>query len=438
MESETDSDAGEPEPSGAESGTPDSTPFDNKPFAPIEPPTPAFDAAPPAQAAPTVAATPPPYPPNPAQPYPGAEGQVPPNVYGYPPYGYGYPSPQAPRGTNGMAIAALVLGICGFLFVTPVVGLVLGIISLAAVNRSGQRGKGMAISGIVLSSLWIALFATIIVVAGVTAKSPAQRSAAGDVVKSGTVPIFELRTGDCFTMPDGLIGSTDSHVRTLPAVPCSSPHDGESAGSYTATEASYPGVNAMRDEARSQCLKMLSDYVFDLQSLPPGSVMQYVTPNSAAWGQGERHVMCFEQLPAATFTGSIHREASSYTADQQRYLNAFRLVAVPAGQLNAATQDAPLSQLQQGASNVAAGVQSEIAALTSAPWPANIQPAVDGLVTQHRLSENLWSEAATDKDQSSFSSDVQIAVDALDVTDMKAVRDGLGLTTITPGTATTS
>lgn len=456
MESETDSDAGEPEPSGAETGAvdrtlSDRTSSDSTPFAPIEPPTPAFDAVPPAQAfdtapptqafgaPPAFAAAPPPYPP-PAQPqpYPGAPGQFPPNAYGYPPYSYGYPNPQPPRGTNGMAIAALVLGICGFFFVTPIVGLVLGIVSLTVVNRTGQRGKGMAISGIVLSSLWIALFATIIVVAGVTAKSPAQRNASGDVVKSGTVPIFDLRPGDCFTVPDGLIGSTDSHIQTLPAVPCSMPHDSESFGSFTAAETSYPGANAMRDEARSQCIKLLEGYVPDVQSLPAGSIAQFIIPNSSAWDQGERHVVCFEQFPSATITGTVHREESSYTAEQQRYLDAFRLVADPAGQLNASTSDTTMTQLQQGASNLAAGFQNEIAALTSAPWPANVQPSIDAMVSRHREAEKVWAQAATDQDEATFQSDARIGVGDLDATDMKAVRDALGLTSIAPGADTTS
>jgi len=81
---------------------------------------------------------------------------------GYGPYNngpYGYPTgyyAQQP-GTNGMAIASLILGICGFLCVTPFVGLGLGIAALSRINKTGQSGKGMAIAGIILSSVWILL-----------------------------------------------------------------------------------------------------------------------------------------------------------------------------------------------------------------------------------------------------------------------------------------
>lgn len=57
--------------------------------------------------------------------------------------------------TSGMAVASLVLGIVGFfLFAIPaLIGLVLGIVSLRAINRSQGRlrGQGLAIAGICVS-----------------------------------------------------------------------------------------------------------------------------------------------------------------------------------------------------------------------------------------------------------------------------------------------
>ena len=95
-------------------------------------------------------------------------GAVPPPQYGTPPgypppyqYGYapGYPYGQQQGGTNGMAIAAMVCGICGFLCMVPgVIGIILGIVSLPQINRTQQSGRGMAIAGIVMGSLWILAF----------------------------------------------------------------------------------------------------------------------------------------------------------------------------------------------------------------------------------------------------------------------------------------
>jgi hypothetical protein len=101
-------------------------------------------------------------------------GAAPQQQYGWPPgyppqqyqygYGYGYP-PQPPRGgTNGMAIAAMVCGICGFLCLVPgLVGIILGVVSLPQIKRSQQSGRGMAIAGIVTGSLWILAFVALIV-----------------------------------------------------------------------------------------------------------------------------------------------------------------------------------------------------------------------------------------------------------------------------------
>ena len=67
-------------------------------------------------------------------------------------------------GTNGMAIAAMVCGICGFLCLIPgVVGIILGGVSLPQIKRSGQAGRGMAITGMVMGVLWIVAFILLII-----------------------------------------------------------------------------------------------------------------------------------------------------------------------------------------------------------------------------------------------------------------------------------
>lgn len=431
MDSETDFDAGEPDRSDV-SGAADATPF-----APVEPASTLVGAPPefPAPPPPPLSSSPPTMTSAPMTPMPPMP--PPPPGYGYQPYGYGYgygngyPNPQVPSGTNGMAIAALVLGICGFFFVTSIVGLVLGIAALAAVRKSGQRGRGLAISGIVLSSLWIALFGTLIVVAVVNTPDPARRDAAGDVVKAGAVGFYDLRPGDCFTVPAGMIGSTDGKRRTLPVVPCSTPHDSEVIGSFNATDSYYPGADGLRGEAGSQCVKALSAYLVDPQSMPNGSFVQYIFPNEQAWDQGYHRGACFAQFPSATLTRSIHRDASSYTADQLRYVNAFRPVFDAASQLNATAKTASLPELQRSASDIASGLQTEIAAMTSAPWPADVQPSIDALVAKHRQSAQLWSAAAAGAtDETSYEDYANQANGDLDLTDMAAVRSALGLTMI--------
>jgi len=106
-----------------------------------------------------------PYGPVPPQ-YAASQYGTPP---GYPPpgayaYGYGYPTPK--RGTNGLAITAMICGICGFACIVPgLVGIILGIVSLPQIKRNGQSGRGMAITGIIMGSIWIVLTIVVLVVA---------------------------------------------------------------------------------------------------------------------------------------------------------------------------------------------------------------------------------------------------------------------------------
>jgi Domain of unknown function (DUF4190) len=111
----------------------------------------------------------PPQPPPGPYAQPGAGWQPPP--YGPPgPYPQGTGWPQAPRrGTNSLAIAALACAI-GQVIAGPFAGIaaiVLGVMSLRQIETSGEDGRGMAITGLVLGiiGLIIAVILVIFIVA---------------------------------------------------------------------------------------------------------------------------------------------------------------------------------------------------------------------------------------------------------------------------------
>lgn len=60
---------------------------------------------------------------------------------------------QAPRPTNPLALVSLICGIIGCLVITPIIGIITGLIALPKSKIAG--GKGLAIAGIILSILWI-------------------------------------------------------------------------------------------------------------------------------------------------------------------------------------------------------------------------------------------------------------------------------------------
>lgn len=119
------------------------------PYAPVDYPTnypgSGYDSFP-------SASYPPSYPPS----YPGAPGYPPPypGYDPYDPYRYG-----KPPGTNGKAIAALITAIGGLLLcgLPSIAGIVLGLIAMRETKRTGQDGYGLALAGLIVGCLVVAL-----------------------------------------------------------------------------------------------------------------------------------------------------------------------------------------------------------------------------------------------------------------------------------------
>jgi Domain of unknown function (DUF4190) len=114
---------------------------------------------PPSAGAPGPYSPPPAYGQPPPPPPPPQQQQYP-NYGGYPGYGYGY-APTGPS-TNGLAVASLVLGIVGWMlcFIGPALAIVFGVIGRNQIRASGGReqGEGLAKAGIILGSIFIALW----------------------------------------------------------------------------------------------------------------------------------------------------------------------------------------------------------------------------------------------------------------------------------------
>ncbi len=117
-------------------------------------------------------------------------------------------SPQGPSNTpvsssyNGLAIAGLVLA-----FFIPLVGLILSILGLSAVKKNNQKGKGLALAGIIVSVLIMliqaGLFLTLVVAGNKAAtdieKSTSSLSDPTDRVDSQKKDI-EIKPGEVATI----------------------------------------------------------------------------------------------------------------------------------------------------------------------------------------------------------------------------------------------
>lgn len=98
---------------------------------------------------PPYGATPPPY----GQP-PAYQGQAYPTAYGYGAY------PAGPK-TNTLSVFALIASIAGFIWLLPLIGSVAGAImghlALGQIKRTGEKGYGMALAGVIVGWVGLAL-----------------------------------------------------------------------------------------------------------------------------------------------------------------------------------------------------------------------------------------------------------------------------------------
>ncbi|MEU6580693.1 DUF4190 domain-containing protein [Nocardia sp. NPDC046763] len=170
---------------------------------------------------------------------------------GYQPMPPGYPmAPPPPQGTNGLAIAALILGLLGAcLLAVP-----FGIIALTQIKQRNQNGKGLAIGGLVASGVWalivVILFAVGAVNGSDTSASQDNTTRASALPDSPTsISVDEVKVGDCLQTVE-----ENNHIRKVTVLPCDSAHDAEVIAQVHLT-GSWPGsLDASFQQANDACL----------------------------------------------------------------------------------------------------------------------------------------------------------------------------------------
>jgi hypothetical protein len=235
-------------------------------------------------------------------------GAAPPPGYGQG-YGYGYgqdygypPYPGPPQGwyahertTNGLAIASLVTSFTCI----PLLGTVLGVLGLRQIRRRPQRGRGLALAGLLINGL--ATIATaLLVVLGL----------ATDVFDQGNTKVADLKAGQCFntvghSLSDYQAGDVPS--ARVNVVPCDSAHDAEAFATVPIGDqlgSAFPGFDRISRYAGPRCGGSADDYL-DGATLPDGVALFYYMPPRAGWDAGRRTVTCFFGGVTNRITGSV-------------------------------------------------------------------------------------------------------------------------------------
>jgi hypothetical protein len=122
------------------------------------------------------------YSPPPGQQYYGPQPPYPAYQQPYPPY------PPAPP-TNGLAIAALVCGVGGFVIgLSFIPAIICGHLARRQIRQTGEQGAGLALAGLILGYVGTALFIAVIAVFIVIAHQIGQALPASTGVPMSAVP----------------------------------------------------------------------------------------------------------------------------------------------------------------------------------------------------------------------------------------------------------
>ena len=264
-----------------------------------------------------------PTPPSPATPYPGGAypgpaypgsahpgtqypgTQYPPPQYpppqqpgpwsAYPGQQPGWPvTPPPPSGTNKLAIVALVTGILGTACFSSIV---FGIIAVVQTNKSGQKGRGLAIAGLVISGLWLVGGFTAGVISAINAGP--ERNAAGEITDAGEIQVFDLQVGDCIEKLKGLGEVT----RTLQAVPCSDLHRAEVYALVPQPDGPFPGDEAVKSKARAGCTAAAG--ALRVADVPRDAQVHWLQPSEDDWPDHHR-IICMVETSSEQ-TGSLRK-----------------------------------------------------------------------------------------------------------------------------------
>ncbi len=208
------------------------------------------------------------------------------------------PDPRRASGTNGLAVAALCLGLAFFIPLASVVAVVLGVVALSQLRTDGQRGRGMAIGGIVLGALGIIAWASLVV--SLLLSGPDRDPKTGAVAPSSQAYVDELADGDCFD--DDPADAESDFVTT---VACSSPHDAQVIGSVDLPGTDWPGEDGVIKLTDKACGDAVGAVVSDAQI--DHLDIAYLYPDTEFAWRSDQRAICIVHGLTDKVTGSALR-----------------------------------------------------------------------------------------------------------------------------------
>ncbi|WP_351226207.1 DUF4190 domain-containing protein [Streptomyces sp. NPDC002133] len=338
----------------------------------------------------------------------------------YAPYGI----PPRPS-TNGFAIGSLVTGIVCCL---PPLGLVLGVIALVQIRKKGQDGRGLAISGTVLSVISTMLMTVAFATGGAGAAWDGFRGAANESASSRST--LDLRTGQCFDIPGEVL--EEDEVASVEIVPCTVPHDAEVSGTHTLDMDDWPGEPSIDDLAATTCEDIDNAYALDWWAIPENAETYYYIPSKGSWWLGDRTITCTFGAMDGKLHASVRNDSTTLGPAQLAYLESEEAAGEQMfHEPQEAFGDRPAAN-RQWARQVSRGLAAQAHVLHGVAWPGTARKAAESRAKEFEAASGHWARAAGAEDENAFWEHRFRAEESLRLTTETAVRDALGLTIVPP------
>lgn len=178
-------------------------------------------------------------------------------------------------------------------------GLGLGIAALRRIRKNHRRGKGLAVGGIILSSLFLAgavLVLATFALDGTFARM-AEQPVAGDVESTRTASPVNLDVGNCvITLP------VTGQVGEVTLTPCAQEHQLQVIDRLAVGDGDYPGADALFAEAEDSCAEAFNELSPAVDSWPSSFSPWHLVPSQDNWSAGEHHIVCFARSTAGPVT----------------------------------------------------------------------------------------------------------------------------------------
>lgn len=214
------------------------------------------------------------------------------------PVGYApYSSVPTSRPRDVVSVLAFIFGILP----TIPLGFILGIVGIVRTANPRRKGRWMAVVGLLGSLVWLA--ASVLLPLYLNNRD-ASRDASGHVTAAGTVSVFKLRTGDCFTQN---FSSTSFEVGSVKVVPCSQPHN-TTVFATASMSGDWTSNDDMVARGSKACVPALKAFYQGSAKIDPVIKFGAIVPDRTIWATGNRSVRCLLSDPTKQFTGDIRND----------------------------------------------------------------------------------------------------------------------------------